>query len=89
MFIDPLYMTGKDIGKELKEQGRSVAWLARTTGIPATTLRSAISRNSNCFKENNRLKILTALGIVTDTEHTKNLYCPMCGRKLEREVEHE
>lgn len=38
---------GKRIGEQLKKQNKTAAWLARQLEIPATTIRSMISRDSN------------------------------------------
>lgn len=38
---------GKHIGEMLNEKGKSAAWLARETKIPATTIRTWISKDSD------------------------------------------
>ena len=53
---------GSKIGALLKEQGRSAAWLSRETEIPATTLRSMISRDSDRADIDALEKIASALG---------------------------
>ena len=53
---------GNKIGTLLKEQGRSAAWLSRETKIPATTLRSMISRDSDRADIDTLEKVAKALG---------------------------
>ena len=53
---------GKLIKEELQARGKTVAWLARETGIPATTLRSTISRDSS-VKFDYLQRIQEALGV--------------------------
>ena len=53
---------GANIKKHLGEN-RSVAWLSRATGIPATTLRSAIVRDSNNISRDKVYLISKALGV--------------------------
>ena len=54
---------GKEIRKELDRQGHSVAWLSKTSGIKATTLRSIISRDSWNIQEDQLNTICVALGL--------------------------
>lgn len=54
---------GHNIKRELERQGKSVAWLARKTEIPATTLRSAISRDSDNISEDKVYRISSALNV--------------------------
>lgn len=53
---------GNRIGELLKNQSRTAAWLSRETGIPATTLRSMISRDSDRADIETIGKIAAALG---------------------------
>lgn len=55
--------TGARIKELLEKDGKSVAWLARETGIPATTLRSAISKDRNNISISTMNKIAQALGV--------------------------
>lgn len=57
---------GERIQKQLKESNKSVAWLSRETGIPATTLRSAISRGSDNISIDRIYRISNALDITMD-----------------------
>lgn len=57
---------GELIKDELDRQGKSVAWLAKETGIPATTLRSTISRSSNKVSAERIHKIALALNTTID-----------------------
>jgi len=52
---------GKNIGLRLGKDGKSAAWLSRQTGIPATTLRSIISKDTTPSYEKIRT-IADALG---------------------------
>ena len=54
---------GKRIGEVLKAQDKTAAWLSRETGIPATTIRSAISRDNSKFSYDSIKKICEALNI--------------------------
>ena len=54
---------GAIIKEELKLRGKSAAWLSRETGIPATTIRSLISRDSWSINPSHWEKILKALDL--------------------------
>lgn len=58
---------GKKVKEELKKQGKSVAWLARETGIPATTLRSAFSKDRDNISIATMQKISKALGVTLNS----------------------
>lgn len=54
---------GNKVKDELKKQGKSVAWLARETGIPATTLRSAFSKDNDNISIEALRRIASALKV--------------------------
>ena len=52
---------GKSIGEKLKAQNKTAAWLSKKTGIPATTIRSMITNDSDPKTDNLKL-MADALG---------------------------
>ena len=54
---------GNKVKEELKRQGKSVAWLARETEIPATTLRSTFSKDNDNISIETLQSIASALKV--------------------------
>ena len=53
---------GKNIKRELAARNLTAKWLADSTGIPASTIRSMIHRDSFGIAEDRLMKIADALG---------------------------
>lgn len=62
---------GKRIGEECKRQGMNLRQLSINSGVPYSTLYSAVSRDSNGIDADTLRKVSDALGISTST-----LYAP-------------
>lgn len=77
---------GQEVRNALKEQGKTPYWLAKTTGIPKTTIYGICYRDSHASRHEQAIREalgLTAKAVLTD-EDVDRIAAKMLEKMLEK-----